>query len=392
MPFTELVKLGFDPTGVTGDLKKTRDGLAETQAGVDALKTGFKVAATAITSALTVVAGQHDAAFSSIASATGSSGEELVGLQGDYFQLLGTVRNSTEEVGKAIGDLNTHTGLAGKGLQDVARLALQAGLNTDILGQSFRRANVPAEEQADIIDTLTVLGQRYGVDLDDIQKRVGNWSTRMDALGLSMKQSVTLTAIARSEGRLMGDVLREIEAGTGEWEGRLNEVLPTLGDVAGATEAAYKETETLKDQFFLLSNRLKSYVTFNPQVLQAVAGVASGIGGVALVAPQAGAALKLLWSSALGPIGLVSVAIVGVGGVLFRFRDRVAEFLGWLLGQVSRAIQAYVGGLAALVGRFSDGLAEKIRSSGAVFTSTIDGVTDKLKRLRTVGAGCQRRE
>ena len=88
----------------------------------------------------------------------------------------------------------------------MASLALKAGLNTDILGQSFRRANVPAAEQANIIDTLVVLGQRYGVNLDDIQKRVGNWSTRLDALGLTLQEQLTLTAMARAEGRLMGDV------------------------------------------------------------------------------------------------------------------------------------------------------------------------------------------
>ena len=392
MAFLEILQLGFDPTGAARGLDTAKGKMRETQAGMDALKTGVKVAGTAIGAALLAIGRAHEQASSTIAAATGASGEDLAALNADYRGVLGTVRASTGEVAKAIGDLNTHTGATGPGLRSIATLALKAGLNTDILGQSLRRANVPMEKQGEVIDTLTVLGQRYGVDLDDIQKRVGNWSTRMDALGLSMKESVTLTAIARSEGRLMGDVLREMEAGTGEWQGRLDEVMPSLEGVAGATAAAYKETETFSDKFVLAKNRLMGFVSANPQVLQAVGGMVSGIGGIAIVAPQAGAAMKILWASSLGPIGLVVAAIVGVGVALFAFRDHVAGAGSWVLAFIAEKGAMLAEFLAQWVEKlpFGEKLAAKIRG-GAVAASnalnsgaaSLRGYRDRVREAKT---------
>ena len=109
MAFTEVLKLKFDPAGVTQGLSKARGGLRDTKAGMDALKTGFKVAGTAIAAVLTVIGANHEKARATIAAATGAVGKDLEGLKTDYFAVLKTVRFSTDAVAKAIGDLNTHT-------------------------------------------------------------------------------------------------------------------------------------------------------------------------------------------------------------------------------------------------------------------------------------------
>ena len=386
-PFVEILKLKFDPAGSTRGLDAATGKMRDTQAGMAALKQGVAVAATAIGAALVAVGRQHEAASNVIAAATGESGESLDALNEDYRAVLGSgnrLRASTGDVAKAIGDLNTHTGATGPHLQTIATLALKAGLNTDILGQSFRRANTSAEEQVDVIDTLTVLGQRYGVNLDDIQKRVGNWSTRMEALDLNLKESVTLTAIARSEGRLMGDVLREMEAGTGQWQARLDEVMPSLDGVAGSTVAVYKETETLAHKFLIAKNNLMSYVSANPQVLQALGGMVSGIGGIVLVAPQAGAVMKLLWASSLGPIGLLVAAIVGIGAALWVFRDKVAGAGAWLLKFVAEKVAFLAEFLAKWVEKlpFGEKLAAKIRAAAVVGSNAINAGASSFERYR----------
>ena len=283
----------------------------------------------------------------SIVDATGASGKALDGLMASYRGVQGTVAASNAEIAKAVGDLNTHTKRSGAGLENLATKALKAGLNTDILGKSIKSFNVVGAEQERLVDKLVTLGQSYGANLTQLQTDVGRYKGDLDALGLSMDQQITLAALAQSENQKLRNVVRELEDGTGGWREKLNQALPALDNVAGATERAYQDGKTFGQTLTELRGRLEGMVGALSQVAAGAGGLVSGFAAAATAFPgmagQISGALKVvtttsrtMWLSLTG-VGLLAAA----GAALWGFRDKVASLLASLLKWSETASTGY---------------------------------------------------
>ena len=302
-----------------------------------------------VTAAAGKMAADWQSSRRSIVDATGASGKALDGLLGSYRGVQGSVAASSGQIAKAIGDLNTHTGRAGEGLERLATKALKAGLNTDTLGKSVRGFNVTGADQERLIDKLVVLGQSYGANLDKLQTDVGRYKDDMDGLNLSMDQQLTLAALAESENRKLRDVVKELEDGTGGWREKLDAALPALADTAGATEQAYTAGKTWGQSLAELRGHLEGMVGPMSQVAAGAGSLVTGFAGAATAFPGLGSkiagslkgvttASRTMWLSLTG-VGLLAAA----GAALWAFRDKVASLMASLIEMVGNGVNRLLG-------------------------------------------------
>ena len=138
-----------------------------------------------------------------------------------------------------------------------------------------------------MFDLLTVLGEKYGVDLDKLIMKTGEHAERLEALNLTWEQQMVVSALARSENRLVSDVVRHLQNDTEGWRERLEAATAELGDYSGATKRAYDNTWTLTGRLQAARNWLQSMISVSPAAVQAIGGIGAGLGGLVAVAPQA---------------------------------------------------------------------------------------------------------
>lgn len=376
---TEVLRLVFGDDASAG-LNAARGRVDAARAAADRLRRAASAAVGALGAAVLQVGRDTDLARAEIATATGASGQALAKLTGDYRRALGQVTASSQAVAKATGDWNTHLGLTGTALSDVTAHALKAGIQGDEVAKSFRGAGLGAAEARQAIDLLTVLSERYGASADRIAAGVGRYKDRLDALGLSYAEQVTLVAKAESEGRRASQVIQALEKGYGGLREQIAKAVPAQKDYEGAAERSYRASQTLTDRLDGLRNRLASMVTLSPEVAQGVGGVAAGLGGLGTLAPQVGSAVRLMWRAVTGPVGLVVAALGAVGVAVWRFRGEIADAAASVVGLLTERIDGMLGRLEGLARRFAPGLADRVSEWRSALSDAGDDAEEWLGR------------
>ena len=97
-------------------------------------------------------------ATKTIVDGTGATGPALKQLQTDFQAVA---KHGAERAATAIADLNTHLGLTGPELQEVADLALKAGVDTSKFGAVAEQTERDTEGYKLMLDQLTVAGQGH---------------------------------------------------------------------------------------------------------------------------------------------------------------------------------------------------------------------------------------
>ena len=165
-----------------------KDDLTGKMSGI---RKGVLAASAAIGAAGLKAGADWDKAKATIAKGTGATGKALDGLTASYRKLAGTV---TGDVASAIADLNTHTGLAGKALEDLATKALKAGVDTNAFGSTVRQMGLDGAGAAKLLDQLTKVSQDTGVSVEELTLRVGRNAKRFQDAGGTMSELVDVVA------------------------------------------------------------------------------------------------------------------------------------------------------------------------------------------------------
>ena len=160
MAYEELTLILRLRDEATKQLKSARAAI--TAAGAAIAAVGFKAGA------------EWDKATKTIVSGTGATGKALKGLQKDYQ----AVAKYGEGSATAIADLNTHLGLQGKELRNVAAAALKAKVDTNLFGDVAAQMGLDAQGTAQLLDQLTVASQSSGVSIDKMTMGIGRNAAR----------------------------------------------------------------------------------------------------------------------------------------------------------------------------------------------------------------------
>jgi TP901 family phage tail tape measure protein len=236
------------------DLGKKLDGASSKMAGVG--KVIAAGAAIGVTSAVGLGGAvlklglDFDSAYDKIRIGTGTTGDQLKALEGNFKTVFTSVPTDMESASTAITQLAQRTGAAGGTLEEMSKSALNLSrlTGTDLAGnidKVTKLANnwgVANKDVSFLMDKLFTAAQKTGVPIQELVDAVLQGSPAFRALGIGMDQSIAIIgsltkagidagsvvqglnkaiSLAAKEGKPAGDAIRSV------FEAIQNAVSPT---------------------------------------------------------------------------------------------------------------------------------------------------------------------
>lgn len=143
-----------------------------------------------------------DEGYDTIIAKTGATGDTLQGLNDVADRVFGSMPVEMQDVGTAVGEINTRFGSTGNELEDLTKKFLQfAEINGTDVNNSIRLvsramgdAGIPTEQTGELLDKLTVAGQASGVEIEKLTDNLAKYGAPMRALGLTTDESIAIFA------------------------------------------------------------------------------------------------------------------------------------------------------------------------------------------------------
>lgn len=256
----------FDDLDTRADSAQ-KGGLARLQSRIGAgLKTAAKIgvaaigavtiAAAGITVAAVDVAGEFEDATAAIIEGTGASGESLAEMESIVKGLAGTsagLNRDLGELGAAVAQVNTRTGLSGDILAEVTNDYLQFSRVTgkDVV-ESVNLASrvlgdwgVDAEQTGQILDMLHGAGQAFGIEVDDLARKVVQFGAPMRQMGFTLEESIALFGKWEQEGVNAELAIGSLRIAAGRFAREGVDLEQGLRDTMDAIRGAKMESEGL---------------------------------------------------------------------------------------------------------------------------------------------------
>lgn len=197
-----------------------------------------------------------DEGYDTIIAKTGATGEALQGLNDVADSVYGSMPVEMQDVGTAVGEINTRFGSTGDELEDLTKKFLQfaeingADVNNSIrlVSRAMGDAGIPTEQTGEILDKLTIAGQASGVAIEALTENLAKYGAPMRALGLTTDESIAIFAGWEKAGvnteiafsgmkKAIGTWGKEGKNATEEFKKTLKEIESTP-DIATATSKA----------------------------------------------------------------------------------------------------------------------------------------------------------
>lgn len=144
----------------------------------------------------------YDSGRDIITKATGATGEQAEELKAVYNDVSRTVKGSFDDIGTAIGEVNTRFGSTGDELQDLSEQFLKfAELNgtnvkssIDSVQSTMAAFGLSTEDTAAFLDTLNKAGQDTGVSMDSLLSAMKSNSTALQEMGYTASDAAMFLA------------------------------------------------------------------------------------------------------------------------------------------------------------------------------------------------------
>lgn len=202
-----------------------------------------KVTAPIVAVGTTAVAAFNDVdvGYDTIIGKTGATGDALEDLKGQFNDIYSTMNATSEEVGAAIGEVNTRFHQQGEECGETSKQFLKYAKlnNTDVSGSidtvqnALAAFNMEAENAPTLLDVLNRTGQNTGASVDSMAASLVSNATALQELGLDIYESVGFLgqlemAGAENESVISG-MKRALKSATEEGK-PFNEALMQLQD------------------------------------------------------------------------------------------------------------------------------------------------------------------
>ena len=199
-------------TGLSGAMNKIGDGFEKAGKKMSDIGGKLSKGVTAPIVAIGAAAGAAwkgiDDALDTIVTKTGATGDAMKEFEGNFKNVFTSIPVEAQQVGDAIGELNTQFGLTGEALEQASTQMIQfAEINgADITNstiaakQAMEQFGASTEELPGFLDTVTAAAQQTGQSTDSIFEAVKRGAPQLKAMGLDMNQSAMMMAKFQQAG------------------------------------------------------------------------------------------------------------------------------------------------------------------------------------------------
>lgn len=149
-----------------------------------------------------------DKGYDVMIAKTGATGDAADELRGIMENIGGDVPASFEDIGAAIGEVNTRFGATGEDLEALSEKFLKfselnrtdVSSSIDSVQKALSAFGLGAEYAGPLLDRLNLTGQQTGVSMDSLTSGLIQNATAFEELGLSVDQSVILMGQMEKSG------------------------------------------------------------------------------------------------------------------------------------------------------------------------------------------------
>ena len=198
--------------GLSGVMNKVGDGFEKAGKKMSDIGGKLSKGVTAPIVAIGTAAGAAwkgiDDALDTIVTKTGATGDAMKEFEGNFKNVFTSIPADAQQVGDAIGELNTQFGLTGEALEQASTQMIQfAEINgTDITNstiaakQAMSQFGASADELPGFLDAVTAAAQQTGQSTDSIFEAVRKGAPQLKEMGLGLNDSALLMAKFEQSG------------------------------------------------------------------------------------------------------------------------------------------------------------------------------------------------
>lgn len=143
-----------------------------------------------------------DEGLDTVMTKTGATGEAAQELKEVYTNVAKTVPADFADIGAAVGEVNTRLGFTGEALKQAATDFLEfakvngADVNTSVqlVTRAMGDAGIAAEDYNQVLDALTVAGQKSGISVDTLATNLAKYGAPLRALGIETEEAIAMFA------------------------------------------------------------------------------------------------------------------------------------------------------------------------------------------------------
>ena len=167
-----------------------------------------------------------DSGVDTVIKKTGATGAAAKDLENSFAEVSKRIVADSGTIGEAIGEINTRFGYTGGNLEDVtvAFLKFADVTGTDVgtavadVSKALTAAGMDASQYQEILDALTVAGQKSGVSVAKVADGLTKYGAQTRALGLDVEEVIALFAQFELSGVNTEAALSGLTKATAKWQ------------------------------------------------------------------------------------------------------------------------------------------------------------------------------
>lgn len=252
-----------------------------------------------------------DDGLDTVVSKTGATGEAMASLEQSFRKVAGGMPASFDEVGNAIGEINTQFGLMGESLEKASTKMIKfAQINDADVTESTIKSKEAIEkyglETKDldmVLDAITKTAQNTGVSVDKLFDIVVKGSPQIKQMGLDFAQGTELMGRLEQKGYDSQKALSYMTKAQSNWAKENVSLVDGLKNLQDKLESATTHEEKLAIAAEAFGTKGGAFM------LEILENGALNADEFAKAMEEAGGAVEQTWQGMLDPVDLVNQAL-----------------------------------------------------------------------------------